>query len=293
VPSGEIAAGDFTGDGRADVASCWSSGLYYQNGDTLGWTKVWKTAPYTLTAGDVTYPVIEIVGSYLQYRTYSDPAKSKYRGWVGFENNAQPIDESDIEDIVLKDQDQKEVVIDQIAFSRGDYYFGYWNSGTQQVVYSGPRFYTGFNIYFPEGATFSSGNYTYEATTSQGIKLSDVRYFPGKLELAVVDSSTMASEWINGDLKLTWTNPDPGGPFDEVRVWLFSEENGWEIYLQISLPNTASEVTIPQQWINKVKQLSGTDTMSWCILFNAYESTTNNLYARSISDEKPIDGWSN
>ena len=54
VPSGDIAAGDFTGDGKADVASSWSSGLWYQNGVTLGWTKVSSTAPYELTAGDIT-----------------------------------------------------------------------------------------------------------------------------------------------------------------------------------------------------------------------------------------------
>ena len=51
---GDIAAGDFTGDKKADVASCWDSGLWYQNGDTLGWTKVWDLAPSRVTAGDIT-----------------------------------------------------------------------------------------------------------------------------------------------------------------------------------------------------------------------------------------------
>ena len=37
--TGDIAAGDFTGDGKADVASIWPSGLWYQNGATLVWTK--------------------------------------------------------------------------------------------------------------------------------------------------------------------------------------------------------------------------------------------------------------
>ena len=44
-PSGPIAAGDITGDGEADVISCWPSGLWYQNGATLGWTKVYDTPP--------------------------------------------------------------------------------------------------------------------------------------------------------------------------------------------------------------------------------------------------------
>jgi hypothetical protein len=54
MPSGEIAAGDFTGDGIADVASCWDSGLWYQDGTTLDWTKVSGAAPDSVTAGDVT-----------------------------------------------------------------------------------------------------------------------------------------------------------------------------------------------------------------------------------------------
>jgi hypothetical protein len=51
---GDIAAGDFTGDGKADVASIWSDGLWYQDGATLAWKKVSDSAPYRLTAGDVT-----------------------------------------------------------------------------------------------------------------------------------------------------------------------------------------------------------------------------------------------
>jgi hypothetical protein len=54
TPTGYIAAGDLTGDGKADVASCWDNGLWYQDGATLGWTKVSDSAPVSLTAGDVT-----------------------------------------------------------------------------------------------------------------------------------------------------------------------------------------------------------------------------------------------
>ena len=54
APTGDIAAGDFTGDGKADIASCWGNGLWYQDGDTLDWTKVSNTAPTQLTASGVT-----------------------------------------------------------------------------------------------------------------------------------------------------------------------------------------------------------------------------------------------
>jgi hypothetical protein len=51
---GDIAAGDFTGDGTADVASSWASGLWYQDGASLTWTKIDNLPPMRVTAGDIT-----------------------------------------------------------------------------------------------------------------------------------------------------------------------------------------------------------------------------------------------
>ena len=51
----DIAAGDFNGDGKADVASSWEDfGLYYQDGATLASIKIDDLPPNNLTAGDVT-----------------------------------------------------------------------------------------------------------------------------------------------------------------------------------------------------------------------------------------------
>jgi hypothetical protein len=63
--TGDIAAGDFTGDGLADVASIWSSGIWYQDGATLEWTQVESSIPDFLTAGDVTGDGrAEIIGTF-------------------------------------------------------------------------------------------------------------------------------------------------------------------------------------------------------------------------------------
>ena len=78
-PTGEIAAGDFTGDGNADVASIWSSGLWYQDGATLGWTKISGTAPDSITAGDVTGDGrFEIIGTWSSGIWYWDVAASEW-----------------------------------------------------------------------------------------------------------------------------------------------------------------------------------------------------------------------
>ena len=54
TPDGAIAAGDVTGDGKADIISIWPEGLWYQNGATLSWTRVYHIAPDRIAAGDIT-----------------------------------------------------------------------------------------------------------------------------------------------------------------------------------------------------------------------------------------------
>jgi hypothetical protein len=79
TPDGDITAGDFTGDGIADVASCWVSGLWYQDGATLDWAKVSDSAPTQVTAGDVTGDgQAEIIGTWSNGIWYWDEAVSKW-----------------------------------------------------------------------------------------------------------------------------------------------------------------------------------------------------------------------
>ena len=82
IPLGGIAAGDFSGDGKADVASGWDTGLWYQNGATLAWKKVTSEAPDNLAAGDVTGDGrAEIIGTWSTGSTgiwYWNPANSSW-----------------------------------------------------------------------------------------------------------------------------------------------------------------------------------------------------------------------
>ena len=79
IPLGGIAAGDFSGDGKADVASGWDTGLWYQNGATLAWKKVTSEAPDNLAAGDVSGDGrAEIIGTWSTGIWYWDPANSSW-----------------------------------------------------------------------------------------------------------------------------------------------------------------------------------------------------------------------
>jgi hypothetical protein len=78
--TGDIAAGDFNGDGKADVASSWNSeGLWYQDGVTLAWTKIDNWPPFKVTAGDVTGDGRdEIIGTWSSGIWYWDVTASKW-----------------------------------------------------------------------------------------------------------------------------------------------------------------------------------------------------------------------
>ena len=80
ITDGDIAAGDFTGDGKADVASCWNiDGLWYQDGITLDWTKIDNSSPYHVTAGDITGDGRdEIIGTWDSGIWYWDFVASKW-----------------------------------------------------------------------------------------------------------------------------------------------------------------------------------------------------------------------
>jgi hypothetical protein len=79
TPDGDIAAGDFTGDGEADVATILSDGLWYRDGATFSWTKVSDSAPVSLTAGDVTGDGrFEIIGTWSSGIWYWDVAESSW-----------------------------------------------------------------------------------------------------------------------------------------------------------------------------------------------------------------------
>ena len=49
-----IAVGDVNGDGKADMVSSWTSGLWWQNGATWGWNKVYSISPLKLACADIT-----------------------------------------------------------------------------------------------------------------------------------------------------------------------------------------------------------------------------------------------
>ena len=79
IPDGAIEAGDFTGDGKTDVAGIFDDGLWYQDRATFSWIKVSDTPPNDVTAGDITGDGrSEIIGTWSNGIWYWDVAESKW-----------------------------------------------------------------------------------------------------------------------------------------------------------------------------------------------------------------------
>jgi hypothetical protein len=227
-----------------------------------------------------TYDVFTI-GGYLQYRTFSD-SSNMYRGWLDFTKNNNPIDESDITQIELKDSAGNPVTIDNYAFFADSYFWGDWNDSTSSVDFSGPYDSSGFSIRFPEATNFPAGNYTYEATTSTGDLLTLMRNFPGATILPLVDVASMQYEWlIDGGLRLTWSVP-AGGTYDQLRVDLVDQD--WNALVSVRLPADKEELTIPAEWIQQMTDLKNPSSAIWRVQTRSYAVDGNN-YARGFSDE--------
>jgi hypothetical protein len=230
-------------------------------------------------------PSIIIPSYYLQYRTYSDPSNNGFAGYAVFRDLGLPISETDISQIDLVNANTSDVTpLDNLIFGFLFTYLGSWDSVNNRLNISSEPYYESY--YFCDiQSDVPADNYFYKATTAEGYEVtSSVFSYPGKVELPVIDATTMQSEWVNGDLKLSWTLP--AGTFDQVRVHIYSDDpSGRDPLLLLGLPNTMNEVTIPKRAIDNIKILMNPGSFAWHMQLR---NTSNYNYARSSSDWVPI-----
>ena len=222
--------------------------------------------------------------AYLQYRTYEDDSHA-VRGWNSFYKNGNPIDESDIIKIELKDEDGNIIPVSGISYWKDTSYYGRWNSDESTVDYDEPFTDSGFSVRFDSVSTLPTGDYTYEATTVYGNTITRTVHYPGDTVIPCVDDNNMAYEWLqSGDLKLTWDAPDVQN-YDEIRVTL-DEQNefgAWGSLVSIKLPASAVEVIIPSTQIQKIEDLDEPVLAHWQVQ-TRFNTDEGNNYARGYSD---------
>ena len=244
------------------------------------------------TVADLPDPSISAWDPYLQYRTFGDSTKNEFRGWIAFHDFGLPIKDV-ITDIWLTNLTTSvPVPITEISFDENTYY---WNDSSNSAnnqlnPFWDVRYYSGYGVGFPAGTDLAAGDYQFEATTKDGDTMSGpVFTFGGRIDLPVVEAASMQSEWINGDLKLSWQNQTVP-PQTQIRIWIVGgDTDSFRVIMGINLSPNFQEVTIPKRVIDSAKILRDFDSASWRIELRYHENSINS--GRGVSDWVEIAGW--
>jgi hypothetical protein len=117
-----------------------------------------------------------------------------------------------------------------------------------------------------------------------GQKITKSIFYPGKLELPVVSSSTIDAKILSsGDMEVSWSNPTSAtnwNQVNELRMLARSEDGRNALHVKI---NTAKQkVVIPKSLMTDTQSLYG-DFGSIQIQTRAFDNNQMN-YARGVSD---------
>ena len=247
-------------------------------GNTSTCTGEWSATPAK------TASTLRIDDAYLQYRNYENSASNRYTTWVGVTKDGAPADPTDVNGFQITDSSGNEVIPNFPVFYVSTPYY-YYNCSTTPCTQSDNNIDSGYSGIF-DG--LSADIYQVEVEAADGQKItSDVNY-PGQLVLPFVSSSTMQSEYQNGDLVLSWTNPDDEANWNEVdqlRIVIFTADGAEAIYIRA---NSSDEtLTIPASLVDQASNLGHGALSNWQIQTRSYDTNGMN-YARGYSNEIDI-----
>ncbi len=219
--------------------------------------------------------------AYIQYQNYSpESGQDRYAGWFEFSQDGHPLTSDCIEQISLLDSNGDALEIGVRSWEDA-YLFGRWNESNNRVEYDdGLYHYMGYEITFPRDTYLPQGNYTFNATTSEGENISYPLYFPGEVHLPTVSKETINHLWNqDGSLNLSWTIPD--GDFEEFMFWFMDGDN-YEDLLFVEQPNSSRSLTIPADIVSRLKDMTSSTSLYLRLETRAYSYAGMN-YARGIT----------
>jgi hypothetical protein len=236
---------------------------------------------------NITYPSTDTyaLGGYLQYRTFENPSSNTYRGWIAVTKNGNPVNEEEV--ISLQALDSKDNELTPIPGRSGYSEETLYTYDCTASICKDPLLVKDSGFY---GSFFEikQDTYKFEVIVYGGQKITKNIFYPGKLELPVVPSSTIDAKILSsGDMEVSWSNPTSATNWNEVhelRMLARSKDGRNALHVQI---NSAKQtVVIPKSLMSDAESLYG-DFGSIQIQTRAFDNNQMN-YARGVSDWKDV-----
>lgn len=239
--------------------------------------------PQIMELTNITYPSNDnyALSGYLQYRTFENPSSNTYRGWIAVTKNGNPVNEEEV--ISLQALDSKDNELTPIPGRSGYSEESLYTYDCTASTCKDPLLVKDSGFY----GTFSEikkDTYKFEVIVYGGQKITKSMFYPSKLELPVVSSSTIDAKILSsGDMEVSWSNPTSAtnwNQVDELRMLARSEDGRNALHVKI---NTAKQkVFIPKSLMTDAQSLYG-DFGSIQIQTRAFDNNQMN-YARGVSD---------
>jgi hypothetical protein len=222
--------------------------------------------------------------AHLMYRNYEN-ADNRYQGVIGINDNGGPIQETDIVTVRMTDSGGSIVNTETEGFYHQTNMLLDCTSGT--CTQSGPFDDTGL---WGSLSMLAPGTYDIEIDMESGQTLSTSCDYGGRFSLPYVSGNDMLADWNDGDLVLSWDNPDTDSAWSEVdqlRIVVF--DNNGDVVLIVKVPPTETTVTIPSALVDQSATLLGGNSLAqWEVQTRAYDTNDMN-FARGYSSRMPTE----
>lgn len=233
--------------------------------------------------GNTTAQPFTIEFSALNYRNFEDPADNYVGGYVGLAENGGIVQATDIVDHWMTNSAGWDVIGNNDGFGVDRYYVYECRGGgacSQSGVSEQSTLWGTFNP-LPDDI------YTAYIEMTDGQILS-CQFNYSELHLPFIPAADMQSQWVSGDLVLSWTNPTTEPNWNQVtmlRIFIFTTTG--PSVISINLDPGDETVTVPASLVADAEALGLGAMLEWRIEARVYDTQDRN-YARSVSEILPL-----
>jgi hypothetical protein len=228
--------------------------------------------------------VLSISGTFMQHFTHENLAYNSFRAFVGLKIGDTPAQDSDIADVRITDLLGNPLVTINSTFWQAGPYIVYNCLSVPCTQYNNIM-QSGFLKYF---TNIPAGRYFIEAEATDGQIATQSITYPGQLHLPCILSGSMQSQFVNGNLVLSWTNPTESANWqyvDDLHIRIYATDGEEVIFVTFDPSNES--VTIPASLLSQANNLGYGSISYWHIQTRAFDANWMN-FARGVSNNAII-----